>query len=115
MSIEATIRTALTPIVPIVKPNVYTGSEPEYIVFNYTELPDDFADDAPQHVRYLIQVHWFVPWRDNNGVAINSGVKKKRIKQALFSADFTYPSVVNASEKDYQHFVFEMEGCDGDV
>lgn len=115
MNLDARIRTALTPIVPIVKPNVHTGSETEYIVFNYSELPTLHADNRPHAIRYLVQLHWFAPWRAENGSAINPGTKKKQIKQALLNADFTYPSVVNASDGEGQHFVFEMEYCDGDV
>jgi hypothetical protein len=115
MSIDATIRTALTPIVPIVKPIVYAGTELEYIVFNYTELPALHADNRPHAIRYLVQLHWFAPWRTESGVAINPNVKKKQIKQALANADFTYPRVINASDDEGQHFVFEFEAVDGDV
>lgn len=109
MSVDATIRTALTPIVPIVKPNVHTGTELEYIVFNYTELPTLHADNHPHAIRYLVQVHWYLPTN------ANPNTKKKQIKQALLNADFTYPSTTNASDGEGQHFVFEMEYCDGDV
>jgi hypothetical protein len=33
---------------------VYKGAATEYIVFNYTELPADFADDDAAHYRYLV-------------------------------------------------------------
>ena len=109
MSIDAAIRTALTPIVPIVKPNVHTGTELEYIVFNYTELPTLHADNVPHAIRYLVQAHWYLP------ANVNPNTKKKQIKQALLNADFTYPSTTNASDGEGQHFVFEMEYCNGDV
>lgn len=109
MSIDAKIRTALTPVVSVVKPNVHTGSDTEYIVFNYTELPTLHADNVPHAIRYLVQVHWYLPTN------VNPNTKKKQIKQALLNADFTYPSVTNASDSEGQHFVFEMEYCDGDV
>lgn len=109
MSIDAAIRTALTPIVPIVKPNVHTGSETEYIVFNYTELPTLHADNRPHAIRYLVQVHWYLPTN------VNPNTKKKQIKNALLDAGFTYPSTTNASDGEGQHFVFECEGIDGDV
>ena len=109
MSIDATIRNAITPIVPIVKPNIYTGSETEYIVFNYSELPTLHADNHPNAMRYLVQVHWFCPGN------VNPSAKKKRIRQALHGAGFTYPSTTNASDGEGQHFVFETEYCDGDV
>jgi hypothetical protein len=109
MNLDERIRTALTPIVPVVKPNVHTGSETEYIVFNYSELPTLHADNRPHAIRYLVQVHWYLPTN------ANPNTKKKQIKQALLNADFTYPSTTNASDGEGQHFVFEMEYCDGDV
>lgn len=109
MSIDSAIRNAITPIIPIVKPNVYTGSETEYCVFNYTELPTLHGDNSPHAIRYLVQVHWFLP------TGTNPNAKKKQIKNALMNAGFTYPSVINASDGDGQHFVFECQYVDGDV
>ena len=109
MSIDATIKNAITPIVPIVKPNIYTGSETEYIVFNYSELPTLHADSCPRAIRYLVQVHWFLPLK------ANPNTKKRRIKNALLDAGFTYPSVIDASDGEGQHFTFECEGFDGDI
>ena len=109
MSIDVTIRNAITPIAPIVKPNIYTGSETEYIVFNYSELPTLHADGRPHAIRYLVQVHWYLPLKTN------PNTKKKQIKNALHGAGFTYPSTTNASDGEGQHFVFEMEGFDGDI
>lgn len=109
MSIDATIRNAITPIVPVCVPQIYTGTETEYCVFNYSELPTDFGDNMPHAMRYLVQLHWYLPLK------ANPNAKKKQIKQALANADFTYPSVVNASDADGQHFVFECQHVDGDV
>src|SRR5574344_126836 len=115
MSINSTIRAALETMVQSVNSIVNTGSETEYIVFNCTELPDELGDNEPHAIRYLVQIHWFVPWRTESGAAINPNTKKKQIKRALLNADFTYPSTTNASDGEGQHFVFETEYCDGDV
>ena len=109
MSINSTLIAALSPIVTDVVPNLYTGDSTEYITFNYSEYPNSFGDNAPQHIRYLVQVHWFLP----SGVGPTT--KKKQIKKALLDADFTYPSAVNASDDVCQHYVFECEYVDGDV
>ena len=109
MSINSTLIAALSPIVTDVVPNLYTGDSTEYIVFNYSEYPNSFEDNAPEAIRYLVQVHWYLP------LLTNPSTNKKLIKQALASADFTYPTVINASDGDTQHFVFECEAIDGDI
>lgn len=100
MSIDATIRTALTPIVPIVKPNVHTGSETEYIVFNYSEYPLEFADNAPKMIGYSVQVHYFCPMNKNPNTI------KTNIQNALFTAGFSYPSIQDVTDEEGQHYVF---------
>lgn len=107
MNMNATIVAAIEPIVPECVPDLYGGDAKEYVVFSYFENPDNFADDAPQIIRYFIQVHWFLPNK------VNPLEKKKRIKKALFSAGFTYPSITNASDELGQHYVFEFEGMEG--
>ena len=66
MSINETIIQAVTPIVPVCVPDVYrpdAGETPAeiYCVFNYTESPVVFGDDEPQAIRYLIQLHLYLP------------------------------------------------------
>ena len=100
MSIDATIKNAITPIVPIVKPNIYTGSETEYIVFNYSEYPLEFADNAPHTVGYSVQVHLFMPLKANPNTMKNS------IQDALFTAGFSYPSIQDVTDEEGQHYVF---------
>ena len=109
MSINSTIRAAVTPIVPECVPDRYTGTETEYCTFNYSEIPDAFGDESPHAIRYLVQLHYFLP------AGANPYAKKKQLKNALLSAGFTYPSVTNASDADGQHYVLEAEYCDGDV
>lgn len=100
MNIDTTIRNAITPIVPVCVPNVYTGAEVEYCVFNYSEFPAAFADNSPQVIGYSVQVHLFMPLKTN------PYAKKAAICAALFAADFTYPQVINATDEDGQHYVF---------
>lgn len=109
MSLNTIIRSAITPIVPECVPDQYSGTGAEYCTFDYSELPDCFGDNTATAIRYLVQLHWFLPCEEN------PYVKKKRIKQALVSAGLTYPSVTNASDADGQHIIFETEYVDGDV
>jgi hypothetical protein len=109
MSINSTIRTAITPIVAVCVPDVYTGTATEYCTFNYSELPEIFADGKPDVIRYLVQLHWMFP-RNTSPFA-----KKKQIKNALHNAGLTYPSVTNASDSDGGHLIFECEATDGEV
>lgn len=85
----------------------YNGPEAEYLVFNYTEIPDDFGDDEPGHYRQLIQVHLFsTPERDITGL-------RRKIRRRIIGAGFTAPTVVPASDQNGQHLVFEFEGVEG--
>lgn len=88
-------------------PNAYTGGLLEYAVWNYSEIPTVFADRAPHAARYLIQVHHYLPHK------INPNTIKRQLQRALFAAGCTWPNVVNASDADGQHYVFECEWCDG--
>lgn len=55
----------MLPIVPVCEPAVYGGDEERYCIYNATELPAGFGDDAPQAVRYLMQLHFFCPLLGN--------------------------------------------------
>lgn len=107
MSINSTIRAAVTPIVAVCVPDVYTGTATEYCTFNYTEYPEEFSDDAPHALKYSVQLHYFCP------TGVNPDAKKTALKKALFGADFTYPDVINAVDEDGQHWIFECEYLDG--
>ena len=108
MSLEETIKTALQPLVQVVVPNVYTGDQLEYIVFNYDEL-FFYAESTAKERRCLVQVHWYLPQK------VNPRQKKRQIANALADAGFTYPTINDASDGDGQHYVFECEYADGDV
>ena len=114
MSINEAIKASIEPLVSICVPDVYAPepqepSATEYATFNYTEIGADFGDDTANAVRYLLQLHWFLP------SGVNPIDKKKQIKKALLQMGGTYPEVFNASDQDGQHWIFECEYADGDV
>ena len=107
MNLDARIRTALAGICDVVVPQVYTGTATEYIVFNYSEYPLEFADNAPHTVGYSIQVHLFMPLKANPNTIKNS------IQNALFTAGFSYPSIQDVTDEEGQHYVFLTEYTEG--
>ena len=64
MNVNALLVDTLDSLLPTAD-GVYKGAATEYIVFNYTELPADFADDDAEHYRYLVQVHLYAPLEKN--------------------------------------------------
>ena len=64
MNVNALLVGTLDSLLPTAD-SVYKGAATEYIVFNYTELPADFADDDAEHYRYLVQVHLYAPLEKN--------------------------------------------------
>lgn len=100
MNLDARIRTALTGICDIIVPQVYTGDTQEYIVFNYSEYPLEFADNAPQSIGYSVQVHYFCPLKKNPNAI------KDDIQNSLFTAGFSYPSIQDVTDEEGQHYVF---------
>lgn len=109
MTIDENLMATLSQLVPELAPNQYAGSALEYIVWNYSMIPSVFADSKPEASRYLVQVHWFLP------LSVNPAGKRVQLCRALNAAGFTYPSIVNASDKDGQHYVLECEYVDGGV
>ena len=109
MTMNDTIRTALSFYGLLKYPcyaNTYTGKDDTYFVFNYNVVPDDYGDDEPNHVRYLIQVHFYCP------STLNTIEIAKKVKLALEKAGLTYPEQVDASDEEGQHIVFECEGIE---
>lgn len=108
MSIDEKLRTAVTPLVAELAPDLYPGEKAEYCTYNYTEAPDGFGDNLPHATRYLVQLHWFLPLKRR------PQPKKKRLKHALAAVrGFTAPLVTNASDGTGQHYVFEFEAVEG--
>ena len=109
MSIESRLKAAVTPIVPEFRAARYNGSRENYCTYNATEIPESFGDNEPHSIRYMIQLHWFYPIR------FNPNATKRDLRQAILAADFTAPTVEDASDSDGGHLVFEFEGVDGEV
>lgn len=101
MTTDAAIKAALT-MLPVY-PNYYTGEDLEYIVYNYTALPQVYAERLPAAARYLVQVHLYLPHKKNPNAL------KVQISRALSEHGFTWPSITNGSDGDGQHYVFECE------
>ena len=106
MSMESNIRAAVEPLGPPCAANIYTGSAETYFVFNYQVIPDNFADNEPQHERYLVQLHLYAPHTQNTESL------RKSVRRAIQSG-FARPSELNASDKVNQHYVYEFEVLDG--
>lgn len=109
MTVNERLIAALSPIVPVVAPDVYSGDEPEYITFSYSELPVFFGDDLPEFTRYLITIDWFLP------PGVNPRARKRQIRTALLEAGFDAPEVVPDNTAERQHYVFETEWLDGEA
>lgn len=104
------IRAAVEPLVPVCVPDFYTGDAEEYATYNYTEIPEGFGDNLPHLVRYLVQVHWFLPLKRR------PHPKKKALRRALMTAEgFSAPKIINANDADGQHYVYEFKAVDGEV
>lgn len=114
MSINETIIRAVTPIVPVCVPDVYkpdAGETPEtvYCVFNYTETPEVFGDDEPEVIRYLVQLHLYLP------LGQTSVQLKRQLRRAMLDAGLTVGDFTNSSDLEGQHYVLECEWADGEV
>lgn len=107
MSCASMLHAALTPIGLPVFPVVYTGEELEYLVTNYTTIPELHAEGRPNAARYLIQVHYYLEKKKNPNPTLED------IALALYGAGCTSPEIVPAEEKEGQHYVLECEFFDG--
>lgn len=104
--INRNIIDALKPICSNVYPDVYIGDEKEYIVFTFDIQPDNFGDDRPFNVTYDARVHYICPLKKD---AISTRIA---IMEAIFNMKnclVTYPSEVNASDGEGQHYVYDFE------
>lgn len=87
---------------PVV-PQVDTKHREKCITFNYDEIPFQFAGNRPSWYKALIQVHLLYP------VGENSIVIRRSVLSALTKAGFSWPELIDASDEDTQHFIFETE------
>lgn len=87
-----------------VKPDIYTGKEDRYFTFQYVDNRGaDFGDGIPQCNKIDLQVHFFLPIKENY-LKI-----RKEIRDALFMERFTYPSITEfvEPENEIRHLIFE--------
>lgn len=106
MTINQRIRGALAGLGLPAVPNVDTKKRDRCFTFNYDLLPIGFADNCPSSYKALIQVHLFLPLKEDPLVL------KERTILALAAVGFTWPEVVDASDDEAQHFVFECEALE---
>lgn len=113
MSIAARIVQAMAPTGLEVVQGVYNGQADTYLSFGLMAIPEDFADDAAQAERWLVDLHLFAP-HSRNTTAL-----KRQIRRCIRDAGFTDADMTDASEKGTaddgteQHIVFEFEDAAG--
>lgn len=104
MSVNKVINGALSGFGFPIQPDTYKGAEKKYFTFNYADdRPAHFSDDEPQYTIAYMQIHFFMPLKENY-LKI-----KNQIREALFKAGFTYPAVTISTENDIRHIVFECD------
>lgn len=105
------IRAAVDPLVAVCVPDLYTGDEEEYCTYNYNEIPAAFGDNRPHAMRYLVQVHWFLPLKKR------PQPKKRKLARALGTMQrcVTWPTIENATDELGQHYVYEFQAVDTEV
>lgn len=87
----------------------YVGTATTYITFNMQEVGDLYAESEPQTIRQLVQLHLYIPHETNPRTI------KKSITKALIGAGFAFSGIINASDKDGQHYVWEFESTDNEL
>lgn len=104
MNVLKKIVEAINPFGYPYAPDIYSGSSDHYFVYNYAdERGAVFGDDCVSEVTASVQVHFYLP-RKENFIAM-----KNRIRKALESGGFTWPEVTILIEDDMRHIVFECE------
>lgn len=106
--LEERIGLAVAPHVPELSPTIYQGDADEYCTWNASEIPQAFGDGRAHRIKYMVQVHWFLP------LGRRPYAKKLALRRALAgTAGFTAPAITDASDKEGQHYVFEFEAMGG--
>ena len=106
MSALEAIRSALSGIPYPKVPYWYDGNEKKYITYNYAaDHGRDFGDDGPGYNEVSVQVHFFLPIKDN------FQQDKNRIRRVLFREGFTWPEVMVLEEDETKtrHIIFECD------
>ena len=111
MSVAERLREAVTPIVPELAEDEYTGEASTYCTFSISEEPAAFWDDNPNAVRCSIQLLLYIPFNANPNPI------KQALWDALVGADFTAPTVepLGADAIAGKCFSFEFEFMDWSV
>lgn len=108
MSTESRIKKILDQFGDPVENGVYHGKEKRYYAFKLTTHGDDYADDAPQHEKVLVQLHFFAP------LNFNYVIRVRETKIALANGGFLWPETYDASDDESRHIVFETETIEED-
>ena len=103
MTVNERLIAALSPLGLPVLPDTDPGHRERCFTFNYDAQPYHWADDRPHYWRDLIQVHLFLPLVEN-GLELRG-----RAVTALVSGGFSWPEVLDLSDDDGQHYVYEVE------
>ena len=103
MTLNQRIIQALKPLGLPVVPDVDTLHRPRCLVFNYDLIPPQPADNRPTWYKALIQVHLYLPL-ENDGREI-----RRQVLEALVDAGMTWPEIIDATDEETQHKVFECE------
>ncbi|GHU92949.1 hypothetical protein FACS1894208_01250 [Clostridia bacterium] len=105
MEMNERIVSALSTIAPTA-PDSWIGNADEYITFSFNVAPEEWADDRALNDVYSVSVHFFAPHgKESCG-------QRGAIKSAIFNEFEVQCSIVNASDGDGQHYVFEFEVTD---
>lgn len=103
MNLNQRLIKALSPLGLPAAPDVDVKHRNRTFTFNYELLPTQFADGRPLYWRALVQVHLFLPLEEDS-VALRG-----MVPGILAGAGFTWPEVVDATDGQSQHYVFETE------
>lgn len=85
--IEDTLYSALCDIGLPVEPEEYTGTDDNYITYNFIDVPVDYGDNKPYHVRRCATITLTL----SNGV--NPRSYKNAVIDAVLRCGMTYPDV----------------------
>lgn len=107
MTLNQRLIAALEPLGLPVVPDVDTGHRARVLVFNYDLLPVQPADNRPTWYRALLQVHLYLPLGENGQGLVG------RTAAALAGAGMTWPEIIDATDEETQHKVFECEALIG--
>lgn len=102
MNLNPLIIFALASLKLPVKPEEYTGTSTEYILFNYADERDEmYANGVPQEGVTYMQIHYYTKGDPH--------AKKQVVKQLLQSVGFTITGMSQFFETDtkYNHVAYD--------